>query len=290
MAGSGKICQTQPMSDVLSGTLSRPDGTQIHWQGQRPAGEPKALVVIAHGVAEHGGRYLHVVDFLAKAGYAAFAVDHRGHGKSSGARVFVNRFGEFAEDLQALVAHLQTLVPGKKVVLLGHSMGGLIAITHLLDFAGVAELAVLSSPGLGIAVRVPKWKDALGKLMSKVWPGLAIPTGIGPELVSRDPAVVQAYATDPLVTKKATARWYTEFLAAQARAFDKAATIKLPLLVLTAGKDGLVSVDAQGKWFGAVGSADKTQMPYPALYHEVMNEPEQGAVLTDIVRWLDARV
>ncbi len=282
------------MAELISdtGTLHRPDGTRLFWRSQRPAPNgvpPKALVVVLHGVAEHSGRYVHVIAHLAAAGYAVFALDHRGHGASSGKRVFVERFRDYTDDVQAMIAHAQSIVPGRKVVLLGHSMGGLIAIQHLIDHAGVAELAVLSSPGLGIAVPVPKWKDALGRVMSKVWPALAIPTGIGPELVSRDAAVVKAYADDPMVTKTATARWYTEFLDAQGRAFERAAGIKLPLLVLTAGQDRLVSVPAQDKWFKAVASTDKTQIPYPALYHEVLNEPEKLAVLTDVTQWLDAR-
>lgn len=283
------------MTELIADTgfIDRPDGTRLFWRSKRPAPNgtpPKALVVVLHGVAEHSGRYQHVIDHLAAHGYAAFAIDHRGHGDSTGKRVFVERFREYSDDVQALIAHAQTLVPGRKVVLVGHSMGGLIGIQHLIDYAGVAELAAFSGPGVGIAVAVPKWKDALGSVMSKIWPALAIPTGIGPELVSRDAAVVKAYQDDPKVTKKATARWYTEFLAAQARAFERAGSIRTPLLVMTAGQDKLVSVTAQDKWFKAVGSPDKTQIPYPALYHEVFNEPEKGAVLTDLTQWLDARV
>lgn len=281
------------MSDFISetGFLSRPDGARLFWRARRPAsGGAKGLVVISHGVAEHSGRYQHVIDHLAAAGYACIAVDHRGHGQSSGARVFIERFRQYTDDLQAVVAHGQQQAPGKKVIVLGHSMGGLIAIQHLIDHAGVAELAVLSGPGVGIAVAVPKWKDALGKVMAKVWPGLSIPTGIPPELVSRDPAVVKAYKDDPMVTKNATARWYTEFLGAQARAFEKAGGIKLPLLVVYGGQDGLVSTSAIETWFRQVASADKTLTPYPALFHEVLNEPEKATVLADITRWLDARV
>ena len=287
------MCQIGPMSDPISetGFLSRPDGARLFWRAKRPGvGTAKALVVLSHGVAEHSGRYAHVIDHLAGAGYACIAVDHRGHGQSSGARVFVERFRQYTDDLQAIVATGQQHAPGKKVVVLGHSMGGLIAIQHLIDHAGVAELAVLSGPGLGIAVPVPNWKDALGRVMSKVWPGLAIPTGIPPELVSRDPAVVKAYKDDPMVTKNATARWYTEFLGAQARAFDKAGAIKLPLLTVYGGEDKLVSTDAIQRWFRSIASADKTLTPYPALFHEVMNEPEKATVLGDITRWLDARV
>jgi alpha-beta hydrolase superfamily lysophospholipase len=272
-----------------TGFVSRPDGATLRWKLVRPEGAPRALCVVVHGLAEHTGRYGHVLSSLASAGYAALILDHRGHGDSSGRRVFVERFRQYPDDLQAVIeagrAKLEGQVP---VVLLGHSMGGLIAIHHLLNHPGVASAAALSGPGLGIAVAVPKWKDALGRVMSKLWPSLAIPTGLSPELVSRDPAVVKAYADDPKVTKSATARWYSEFLDAQARAFAEVQRITLPLYVMFGGRDGLVSTGAIRRWFEAVPAKDKRLVEYPELFHEVMNEPEKAQVLAELVAWLDA--
>ncbi len=277
-----------------TGFLQRPDGTRLFWRFARPAA-PKALVVISHGLAEHSGRYEHVMQRLLAGGYAVLSVDHRGHGQSSGKRVFVQRFSEYSDDLQAIVAMGSAKLAGAsaapiKVALLGHSMGGLICIQHLLDHPGAVQAAVLTGPGLGVAVVVPKWKDALGRIMSKVWPSLAIPTGISASLVSRDPAVVKAYETDPMVTKNATARWYTEFLDAQTNALAHAQAIRIPVLHMLGGKDGLVSVPAQEVWFKGLGSPDKTLLPYPELFHEILNEPEKNVVMDDLVRWLDARL
>lgn len=278
-----------------TGFLHRPDGTRLFWRFARPAAAPKALVVVSHGLAEHSGRYEHVMARLVAAGYAALSPDHRGHGQSSGKRVFVQRFSEYSDDLQAIVAMGSAkLAPQAssppEVALLGHSMGGLICIQHLLDHPGAVQAAVLTGPGLGVAVAVPRWKDALGRLMSKVWPSLAIPTGISASLVSRDPAVVKAYESDPMVTKNATARWYTEFLDAQANALAQAHTIRVPVLHMLGGKDGLVSVPAQEQWFKTLGSSDKTLLPYPDLFHEILNEPEKNVVMDDLVRWLDLRL
>jgi len=265
-------------------------GVPIHWRLDRPSGAaPRALVVIVHGVAEHLGRYQHVADALVAGGYAVARFDHRGHGSSGGPRVFVSRFGEYVDDLHGVLGLARARAGAPKAFLLGHSMGGLITITHLLAHPGAVDGAVLSSPGLGLSIKVPAWKDSLGKVMSAVWPRLAIPTGIDPALVSRDPAVVSAYANDPLVTKKATARWYTEFLAAQKDANARAMEIRVPLLVLAGGQDKLTSVPAIERWFPLVSSSDKTLQPYPALAHEVMNEPEKDVVIGDIRRWLDAR-
>lgn len=273
-----------------TGTLQRPDGTRLFWRFARPTDTPRSLVAIAHGLAEHSGRYQHVIDRLVAGGHAVIAPDHRGHGHSSGRRVFVNRFREYTDDLQAVIAMARAkLGEPLPVALLGHSMGGLIAIAHVMDHPGEATLLMVSGPGLGVAVAVPKWKDALGQVMSKIWPSLAIPTGISASLVSRDPAVVKAYEGDPLVTKSATARWYTEFLATQARALAGAPSLTLPVIHMHGGKDGLVSVPAQTDWFARLGSADKELVPWPELFHEIMNEPEQAAVLDRYVAWLDAR-
>jgi len=268
-------------------------GVPIHWRVDRsdPAGPaaPRALVLISHGVAEHMGRYQHVSDALVAAGYAVARVDHRGHGASGGARVFIERFGDYVVDLYAVLGVVKARVGAPKTFLLGHSMGGLIALHLLLAHPGAVDGAIVSGPALGLSLPVPAWKDALGKIMSKVWPSLAIPTGVDPGLVSRDPAVVAAYASDPQVTKKATARWYTELLAAQKDAKERALELTGRLLGLGGGKDGLVSVPAIERWFPRVGSQDKTLVPYPDLFHEVMNEPEKDVVLGDIRRWLDAR-
>ncbi len=264
-------------------------GIELAWRFAGAVGTPKGVVVLAHGAAEHIGRYTHVFEALTANGLACLGYDHRGHGDSGGKRVFLTRFGEYVEDLHTVVQLAQTKAPGLPVYLLAHSMGGLVGAGYLVDYpSGPLRGAVISGPALGLALKVPAWKNALGKAMSKVWPTLAIPTGVEPRLVSRDPAVVAAYANDPKVTKKATARWYTELLAEQARVLARAGEIKTPLLLVFGGKDQLTSVPAMETWFAAVGASDKTLIPYPELFHEVMNEPEKDTVLADIGRWIGA--
>ena len=279
------------MSSTETGFLQRPDGTRLFWRFARPTSPqatPRALVVLAHGLAEHSGRYGHVIDAFAAKGYAVVAPDHRGHGQSSGKRVFVNRFREYTDDLQAILAMARAKLGNDvPVALLGHSMGGLIAIAHVMDHPGEAKLLMVSSPGLGVAIAVPKWKDTLGQVMSKVWPSLAIPTGISATLLSRDPAVVSAYTNDPMVTKSATARWYTEFLETQNRSLAAARALALPVFHQYGDKDELVSVSAQRTWFERLGSNDKELVAWPGLYHEIMNEPEQAEVIGRYIAWLD---
>lgn len=280
------------MARIISetGTLHRPDGTQLFWRAQRPKKNPKASIIIVHGLAEHSGRYEHVMTRFAESGAGIYALDLRGHGRSSGKRVFIRRFTEYVDDLQALILKAQHAAPEEPVYLVGHSMGGLVVVHHLLEYAGIAKGAILSSPGLDIAVEVPAWKTKIANLATKIYPGLAVPTGISSEWLSRDPEVVNAYERDYLVTHSATAGWFTAFTQAQARAFEKAPEIQVPLLLLSAGADKLVSVAAHERFIEKLGSKDKELKVYPELYHEIFNEPEHVEVLDDAYNWLKSRL
>lgn len=282
--GAQTTSATSDAKEATTGTLAGAAGQLFYrW---RPVDDAVAVAVIVHGLAEHGGRYQHVMAALADAGIASLALDLRGHGRSDGTRVFVERFEDYADDANRAVAKARALAPGLPLFVIGHSMGGLATVLLALDHgAGLAGI-VLSSPGLRNAIKVPAWKDALGKVMARLLPKLAIPTGLPAEWVSRDPEVVAAYSSDPLVTHKATARWYAEFLKAQGRAMAEARKITMPILILTAGKDKLVEPAAQRELFDAVGSPDKEHIPYPELYHEIFNEPEQAAVFADLARWV----
>ena len=269
-------------------TLEGQGGLRIFYRWQ-PAEAASAVAVVVHGLAEHSGRYGHVFSALNAAGLDALGVDLRGHGHSAGTRVYVERFEDYLDDVDTAIAEARRRRPGVPVFVIGHSMGGLVILHHALARGANVAGYVASAPGLRNAVVVPGWKDALGRVMARVWPKLAIPTGIGPELLSRDPAVVAAYAADPLVTKTATARWYTSFVGAQAAALARAGELRRPLLMLLGEADRLVDPSGGKDFFAAAGVADKTLKTYPGLFHEVFNEPEQGTVLGDVVDWIGQR-
>jgi len=270
------------------GTCKGRDGVELSFQVTPATGKPRGIVVLSHGVAEHIGRYDHLVDAFCAAGFVTYAHDHRGHGKSAGTRVFVAHFESYADDLEDAIERMKKRFPGLPVFLFGHSMGGLIAIDHLIRYPDHVAGAVLSGPGVEVGVKVPKWKDTLARVMSRIWPKLAVPTGIPAEHISRDAATVAAYKADSMVTGKATARWYTEFLDTQARAFAHASAIQVPLMIAWGGQDKLVNPNGIARWAESVGSKDKTTRLYPDLYHEIVNEPERAVVLGDITRWLEA--
>ena len=272
--------------DVETGYAPSADGTQLLFRWH-PAADAKGLVVLVHGFGEHSGRYLHVAAALNDGGYSCFAMDLRGHGRSAGARAFVTYFTDYLDDVDAAVGLARERCPELPLILIGHSMGGLIVANWIADRGDSAAGFVLSSPGMGVALAVPVWKDALGRVMSRLIPGLAIPTGLDPRLVSRDPAVVEAYVGDRLVLTQATARWYVEFLAAQQRALETAPRVTTPALVMQAGNDGLVNPEASERYATALGGEDVTFTRYEGLYHELFNEPEKGEVLSAVVAWLD---
>lgn len=272
------------------GEFAGQGGTRLYWQAWHPEGEPRAVLLVAHGYGEHGGRYANLVDRLVPRGYAVYALDHRGHGRSEGPRGHVGRFAEFVADLHAMRVRVEAESRGKPLVVLGHSMGGLIAVRYLLTHPSGISGAVLSSPALGLADEPPRLLQLLGRILSIVAPWTSFEGNVKPELLSRDPAVGRAYAADPLVHRRASARFFTELKWAIANVADRGAEIRLPILVLQAGDDRLVDPRATEAFAAAIPAEHKTVRFYPGLYHEIFNETEKDRVLEDLERWLDALV
>jgi lysophospholipase len=265
-------------------------GAKLHVTRWLPEGAPKAIVLLAHGYAEHAGRYAHVAKRLTDAGYAVYAIDHWGHGRSEGAPGFVPRFSAFTDGMAELLALVEIQHGNTPRLLLGHSMGGLIAALFLIGRQDAFAAAALSGPAIVPAAppsRVTVW---LSRFLSRFFPRLGV-LSLDANGVSRDPAVVAAYLADPLVyTGKIGARLGKEFMDAMAAAQAGAATITLPILLQHGEQDSLAAVAGSQYLFDHVGSADKTLKIYPGLFHEIYNEPEQDAVLDDLVSWFDAHV
>ena len=271
---------------IETGTLKSKDGTELHTQ-YLSAPDARAVLVILHGYGDHCGRFVHVMERFAQKGFDTASFDYRGHGKAGGKRGHVGRFSEYVEDLDAFLTYvLGRSSAGKKLYLVGHSHGGLVAASYVLQQPEGIDGLILSSPLLGFKLKIPAWKNLLGKGMSAVWPTLSIPTGIPPEHLSHDPAIVTSYANDPLVGKGATSRWYTEAILAQQAVMRQAHRIQLPVLCLQAGEDLIVDADATQNFVAAVGSADKEIKWYEGLYHEIFNEPRREDVFGDIDVWL----
>ena len=275
------------MQHTESMFTSAADGLSLFRQAWLPDASPKAVVLLFHGLGEHSGRYAHVGSALAEAGYAVHALDHRGHGKSEGRRVYVKRYDEFQRDLLQFRRLVESEHPGVPLVVLGHSMGGNLAVGHVLDHQDGVRALALSGAALKIGDSLPKWKVKLLLFVAKIAPKLR-PEGLSAEAVSRDPEVVAAYKADPLVfTGKITAGLGAALIRAMRSFPARYPSLRLPVLLLHGTDDQLADIGgSQQLQQGAVNAA-VTAHYYEGLYHEVFNEPEQATVIGHLVSWLD---
>jgi alpha-beta hydrolase superfamily lysophospholipase len=270
----------------------RQDGVKIIYRNYKASPE-KAVMIIAHGLGEHSGRYLNVINRLVPKGITVFAPDFRGHGKSGGNRGHVLSFDDYVEDLHSMFGEAaKEKKPGTKCFLLGHSMGGLIAINYAIGRQDGIDGLIVSSPSLGVAVKVPAVKAVLGKVMSSLWPGLSLNNELDASKISHDEKVVAAYKNDPLVHDRVTARWFTEFLSAMENANNRVSEIKVPILMQIAGDDHLVNASASKDFFGKLSSKDKTLHLYEGYYHEIFNEKEEmrNVSIDDLEKWIFSRI
>ena len=272
-------------------SIQSKDGTSIavyHWKHE----QPKAQVILVHGFGEHAMRYDDFARTLVEAGYDVHSYDHRGHGHSSATRGYIDHFGQYLDDFDAVLAHCDASLAGKPRFVVAHSMGGLVALMELIDRRPRWQGLVLSSPFLKVKLKVPAWKLLAAQAASKLYPQLSLPSGLKGNEAARDPEIARVYDTDTLNLKNATARWYIECLAAQDRVFAEASSIELPLLLLHGEADVIADPQASATLFPRLGSHDKTLGLITGAYHEIFNEPpaERRAVYARVTDWLTAHM
>lgn len=264
-------------------------GLRIHVRTWLPAGAPTGVVVVAHGYAEHSGRYAAVAERLVADGLAVRAADHRGHGLSEGKRTSVVRFGDYVDDLNAVIAQARARWPSLPHVLLGHSMGGLIALDLAVRSSDALDGLIVSAPA-ACPRDVSRLKLAVGRALSRVAPDTGV-LRLPLDRISRDPAVVDAYNNDPLVFRAPMrARLGAEMLDAMDRVDAGLPSLQVPLLVMQGTADGLVDPGCGPHVYERAGSTDKTLKMYDGLWHEIFNEPERDHVLADLIAWLRTRL
>ncbi|GAA0866989.1 alpha/beta hydrolase [Sphingopyxis soli] len=265
-------------------------GAKLHVTHWLPEGRPKAVILLAHGYAEHAGRYEYVAKRLTGAGYAIYAVDHWGHGQSDGEGGFVPRFLAFLDGMSELLTLVEVDHGDTPRLLLGHSMGGLIATLFLIERQQAFVAAALSGPAILPAEPPSRFTVWISRFLSRFFPRLGV-LSLDATGVSRDPAVVAAYRADPLVYGgKIGARLGKEFMDAMAVAEADAPKIRLPILIQHGEADRLTAPAGSRYLFEHVSSVDKRLEIYPGLFHEIYNEPERDAVLGDLIGWFDAHV
>ncbi len=273
-------------------TFASRDGTMLNemlW----PASPARAGVALVHGYGEHIGRYDQVGRALAARGFSTHGVDLRGHGQSAGVRAHVNRFDDYLDDIAGVIARCQAELGGKPLFLVAHSNGGLAATEYVLKRGsdGLAGL-VLSSPYFGLKLKVPAAKVFVAKIMSGVMPKLSLPSGLKGADCTRDPELAKIYDADPLNNKNATARWFTESMAAQEHVAAHAAELKLPLLMMQGSADRLADPLVSKATFEKFTSTDKTLQYLEGQFHEVFNEPAEirKKNIDALCDWLESHV
>ncbi len=271
----------------VEGRLRGAGGVDLYWQGWLPAEPPRGVLLICHGMGEHSGRYATVRDALLPDGWAVYGLDHRGHGRSRGPRVHVRRYGDFLADYDAFRRVVSARHPGAKPFLLGHSMGGQIALAYALDHQGDLAGLVLSAPALAVP-EVPRAVRSAFRVLGRVAPTLRHSVAdLGG--ISRDEAVVAAYRSDALVHQgHPTLGLSLALVDRMTRLPARTGELRLPLLVQHGTADRVCDPAGSRALETAVGTDDLTVRWYDGLWHEIYHEPERDRPLADLREWLDA--
>ncbi len=289
-ASPQRLCETISSEQPCAG-----NGVILYCRSIKPVGSSETLaqLAIVHGYGDHGGRYVHFMQWMAQRGIACHAIDLRGQGRAKGRRGFVRKWSDYFEDLKTLLNRVAAEATGAQpTFVLGHSHGGLIvaaagleAERYLINVRG----CILTSPFIRSRLSVPRWKQGVARVANPIIPWMQFGTGLEEELMSSDPAMIQESRTDQYRGRVATPRWYLGMLKAQQRVMSEADRILLPLLVLAGGQDQIADVEGAKKFFECAGSADKQFELYPAMRHELLREAQREMVFRDILQWIVAR-
>jgi acylglycerol lipase len=263
-------------------------GLKIFLRSWQPASPPRAVIVICHGVNSHGGQYLWTGEQLAAAGYAVYALDLRGRGKSEGARFYVDNVSEYVDDVARTIALAKSRHPGLPVFLLGHSAGGVVSCTYTLDHQ--AELAGLICESFAFKVPAPDLALAIIKGLSAIAPRLPV-LKLKNKDFSRDPKVVEALENDPLTRKEIQpAKTVAALVRADERLKREFPRITIPVFILHGTVDKATLPAGSQFFYDTVGSKDKTLKLYEGHFHDLLNDIDKEKVLGDIKSWISARL
>ena len=270
-------------------SLTTADGLRLNCR-QWNASHPLAACIIVHGLGEHSGRYDLLAQELVSRSLSVWTVDLRGHGRSEGRRTDCRSFSEFDEDLLLLVEHARGFAPDVPRILIGHSLGGLLALRFAADHPELIRAVAATSPAIGLSLKLPRFKVALVTQLAHWLPTTPIPNNINPHILCRDPHIVSAYQKDPLVHHFLTARCALALQDAIHQAPSLAEKIKVPCLILQAGNDQVCDSKASAQFVQAAKQASATFRVFDGFYHEVFNEPERTQVIEELCQWIQQQL
>ena len=270
-----------------TGTFLNHQGIEIFTQQWLPDGEPKAGVILVHGLAEHGGRYAEMGRYFSNRNIAFYTLDHPGHGRSGGTRVYVDQFMDFTATVRQFQINVLSDAARIPLFLYGHSMGGLISTHYLSDYQDDFNGAILSAPLAKVPSNISGVTILMGKLLSRLIPKTPL-VAIDSDGITSDPTANRIYDDDELVHRgKTTARLAAELLGAMQGVPAAAAEITLPAFVIQGDSDPLVDPEYGPYLHGLLASSDKTVKLYPGLYHEIHQEAQKAQVFDDVIAWIE---
>ncbi len=267
------------------GTFAGKDGYEIFFQSWT-VDRPRILLVISHGLGEHSGRYMNLVNALEGKGVSVFAMDHRGHGRSAGKRGHVDDFMDYANDLRHFIAYVRDDMERVPLVLFGHSLGSVIACRYALEFPGDLQGLVMTGAGFHAGRDIPAFKRAIGSLLNGLAPRFCMSNAISPDMLTHDETAIDDYANDLLVHDRVSVRWFREFTAACRICLERAGEITVPLLLLHGADDRLAPPSGSEEFIQKASSQNRERRVYDGMYHEVLNETGRAAALETIAGWL----
>ncbi len=275
--------------NIETGYTEAEDGRRIFMRFLLPE-TPEAVVIILHGYAEHSGRYEHVMNFLGNKGYAVYTPDHRGHGRSAGVLADIESMEKILEDIRKLYKNASRKFPDLPLFLLGHSMGGLLALLYAQRYQQELKGMILTGVLAKLPADTSPFLIRISGLAARLLPRLPVEK-FDYTKVSRDPKVIQRMEEDPLYYKgKVRTRTGFEIIRGIEKAIDGVEELKLPLLILHGGDDANVDPEASELVFRKAAGRDKTKEIFPGLRHEILNEPEKQEILELICDWIEQRL
>ncbi len=275
---------------ALDRTIPTAGRVSLHaraWTVDRPRG----VIIIAHGLGEHGGSYAHVAESLRRSARVnVLAFDFRGHGRSSGTRGVVLRYDDLCEDLRSAVAFVAIEWPGLPRFALGHSNGGQVVLRAVLDGGLDVEGIILSNPALRVATPIPRWKIGVGRLLQRFAPNVTMGTTVDLTMLTSDPEMVEMRRVDVLRHSRINGPLFFGMVEGGQLIESRASEIKVPVLLLLGELDPIIDPEFTSRVFDRLGSDDKTRITYPEMLHEPLNERDRQLPLAAISEWLEDRL
>lgn len=269
-----------------SGTFTGRNNLELFYRSYEPDGKTAAVLLFVHGLFEHSGRYVNMMNYFVPRGYSSYIFDQRGHGKSPGKPGYVEKFSYYLDDLKTFFDLVRRENPLLKIFIVGHSIGGLIAAEYSLQHQKEFDGLVISGATFQFGASVSQAKIFLGRILALCAPWFGIDR-LDASAISSDKKVVDSYVNDPLVYRgKVTARLGIELLNAMQDFQQRLNDIRVPILIMSGTNDYLSDPKYSRILFDGISSKDKTLKYYDGFYHEIFNEPGRETVFIDMEHWL----